>query len=211
MALVRLRAALGLEIKRPLFFLSQCNAIYTGLDENKSLFVAPNPALPVVLGQIQAATAAQQLMGTAKAVGAARDASFSALRTSMESERAMVQGLCDASPEQAAALIAAASMKAVALGAHPKPLLALANGLPSGTVLLVANATLLDGTTRRKMFNWESTSDGGRTFSPMPSTPIGKTSIANLVPLTMVGFRVSVTVANQPQGAWSQVVTILVR
>jgi hypothetical protein len=210
MALRRLRAALGLDSKRPLVFLSQCNAIYTGLEENKTLFVTPNPALAVMLQQIQDATAAQQLVGKVKGAGATRDAKFGVLRTSMESQRMMVQGLCDQSPDQAAALIAAAAMKGVAVGTRHKELLALKNGLPSGTVLLDANARLLDSTSRHKTYNWESTVDG-KTFSPMPSTPNPKTSIVNLTPLTTVGFRVSVTVSKQPQGAWSQVVSILVR
>ena len=83
--------------------------------------------------------------------------------------------------------------------------------MPSGTVLIEATTLLLDSTTRRKMYNWEFTTDGGATYSPMPSTPIAKTSISGLTPLTTVGFRVSVTVGKQPRGEWSQMVSILVR
>lgn len=211
MGIGRLRAALGLDIKRPLLFLSGCNGIYTGLEDSKALFVNPSPTLPVLLGQIQDATTAQQSVGKIKGAAAARDAKFAVLRTSMESERMMVQALCDQSPEQAATLIAAASMKAVTVATFHKVLLGAKTGLPSGTVLLDANASLLDGTKRRKTFNWELTTDGGKTFASLPSTPLGKTQVANLTPLTMVGFRVSLTVSNQPQGPWSQVVTILVR
>ena len=208
----RMRAALGLNTDSPLVFLSQATAIYTGLETNKALFAAPAPQLPVLLAQIQDATKAQQNMSKLKGASAARDAAFRILVTSLESERMMVQALCDANPEQAAALIAAASMISVADARRPtKPLLALKNGRPSGTVLVEANAGFLDRTYRRKTFHWQFTIDAGKSFSPLPSTPIARTSIANLAPLTTVGVQVSVTVNQQPQGPWSQTVSILVR
>jgi hypothetical protein len=207
----RMRAALGLNTESPLVFLSQASAIYTGLETNKALFVAPTPQLPVLLGQIQDATTAQQNMGKLKGASGARDASFRILVTSLESERMMVQALCDANPEQAATLIAAASMMSVAdAGRFAKPLLALKNGRPFGTVLVDANAGFLDSTYRRKTFHWQFTIDSGKSFSPLPPTPIAKTSIANLTPFTTVGVQVSVTVNQQPQGPWSQTVSILV-
>jgi hypothetical protein len=208
----RMRAALGLNTDSPLVFLSQANAIYTGLETNKTLFAAPNPQLSVLLEQIQDATKAQQNMSKLKGAAAARDASFRILATSLESERMMVQALCDASPEQAATLIAAASMISVAdARGFAKPLLTLKNGQPPGTVLVNANAGLLDSTYRRKTFHWQFTIDAGKSFSPLPSTPVARTSIANLTPLTTVGVQVSVTANQQPQGPWSQTVSILVR
>jgi hypothetical protein len=208
----RMRAALGLNTESPLVFLAQASAIYTGLETNKALFAAPTPQLPVLLAQIQDATKAQQNMSKLKGASAARDASFRILVTSLESERMMVQALCDANPEQAATLIAAASMiSAAGAGGFPKPLLALKNGRPPGTVLVNANAGLLDSTSRRKTFHWQFTIDAGKSFSPLPSTPIARTSIANLTLLTTVGVQVSVTVNQQPQGRWSQTVSILVR
>ncbi len=209
MALGRLRAALDADIKRPLLFLSQSTNVYTGLYNHAGLFPNPNPALPLFLTQIQTATSAQQLLATVKGTGA-RDAAFRVVHTSLKSQLCMVNGLCDASPEQAATLINASAMKAVSPRTYQKELLSLANSVTSGTVLLDANVSLLDSTSRRKTINWESTLDG-KNFSAMPSTPTGKTSLANLTPLTLVGFRVSVTVNKQPQGPWSQVVTILVR
>ncbi len=209
MALGRLRAALDADIRRPLHFLSLSTDVYTGLYNHKGLFLNPNPALPLFLTQIQTATSAQQVLATTKGSGA-RNAAFAVVRTSLVSQRCMVQGLCDANPEQAETIIQAASMRAVRPGVFHKELLSLTNSVTSGTVLLDANASLLDSTSRLKTYNWESTLDG-KTFNAMPSTPTGKTSLANLTPLTIVGFRVSVTVNKQPQGPWSQVVTILVR
>ncbi len=78
---------------------------------------------------------------------------------------------------------------------------------------LEANASLLalenESGSRNLTFNWQSTLDG-KTFTSQPSTPISRTSIANLPPLTEVGFRVCIT-DSKGTGAWSQVVTVLVR
>jgi hypothetical protein len=207
----RLRVGLGLTRDRPLVFLAEANAIYQGLEEHPSLFPDPFPALPALLGHIGDATRAQQDVDWLEGAGAVRDAAFAVLRTSLECERMMVQTLCDASPEQAAQLISAASMTPLGTpGFAQKPLLALKNALPSGTVLLDASAKLLDGTRRKKTFNWRGTADGGLSFFAMPSTPTGKTRIAGLTRLTTVGFQVSVTLHGRPAGPWSPTESILV-
>jgi hypothetical protein len=212
MALGRFRVALGLVPKKPLFFLSQCNGIYTALEANKTIFVSPNPPLTILQPQIQSATAAQQLVSTGvNGAAEARTVQFGLLITMMENERMMVQGLCDASPSQAAAIAASAAMRGYAIGSHHKPIIGLKTSMPVGTVLAEANAGLLDSTSRQKTYNWGLTLDGGKTFLPLPSTPEAKTSIANLTPLTTIGVQVSVTVAKHPQGPWSPVAYILVR
>jgi hypothetical protein len=207
--ILRLRAKLGLDPRKPLVFLSKANAICNGLGD-KTLFPTPVPPVATLQLQIQNATTAQQNMGTVKGAGPARDAAFQIVGTSLESERMMIQGLCDVNPEQAATLIAAAAMTPSAIGLHNKALLAAKTGPTSGTVLLEANASLLDDTNRKKFFNWQGTLDGGKTFFAMPSTPTGQTSIGNLVPLATIGFQVSVTVHKQPQGPWSQIVYFVV-
>jgi hypothetical protein len=98
--------------------------------------------------------------------------------------------------------------------ARTKALLTLRAGKQSGSVICDANVGLLvsAGTTKpsqSRLFNWEYTLDGGKTFLAMPPTPTGKTSLQNLTPLTMVGVRVNVNFTDGP-AAWSQVVAILV-
>ncbi len=210
--IIRMRVGLGMDIRKPLLFLARANEVYTGLDDNKTtFFLSCNPALPVLFGNIQDATSAQQNVGKIKGAATVRDAKFQVLLTSLESECTMVQGLCDASPEQAASLIAAAHMVVLPAHGHQKPILAAKNALPSGSVLLDANAKLLDGTHRRKTFNWRMTLDGEKSFLGLPSTPVGKTTVSGLTPLATVGFQVSVTVNKQPQGPWSQTISILVK
>jgi hypothetical protein len=213
MALGRFRVVLGLDRKNPTRFLSLCHSIYTGLATHPSTFVLPTPELSTLFTQLQNANSAQQLVATrVRGAVEARDAQFALLGTSMEMERMMVQALCDAAPaEQAPSIAALASMRGYAVTVAHKDLLAAKNITPSGSALLIANATLLEATTRRKTFNWGYTLDGGRTTLYLPSTPVARTTVANLVPLTMVGFTVSVTVNKRPPGAWTPFVYLLIR
>jgi hypothetical protein len=213
MPLGRLRAALELDKKRTLVLISQGMGIHDGLAGSTGMFPAPNPPLATLLSQIQACQKAQQLV-TTRVVGAAeaRDAKVAELITSLESERMYVQSLCDAAPEQAAVFIKAAAMQiATAATRPPKPLLGAQVAMPSGTVILDANGSLLNPTHRRCYFNWEYTLDGGKSFLSVPPTLTTRTTISGLAPLTTVGFRVSVTLSRQPQGEWSQLVSLLVR
>ncbi len=209
----RFRLVLALERKKPVQFLTRCNSIYTGISTHASTFPVPSPALPVVLGRIQTATSAHQLV-TTRVRGAAvvRAADFAVLNTSIEMWGMMVQALCDAAPaEQAASIAALASMQGYSIPVPHKDLLAAKSITPTGWAKLVANAGLLDSSTRQKTYNWGYTLDAGKTVLPMPSTPVAHTTIGNLTPLTMVGFTVSVTVNKQPPGAWSPFVYLLIR
>ena len=207
----RLLVTHGLRIRQPLRFLAGCSAIHTGLGSAPELFPDPRPALPELLEHLQDATAAQQDMGRLKGNAALRNAKFGILRTSIESEVTYVQSLVDTSPGLGLVLISAASMKAEGYRGHHKPILAARNVLPAGSVLLDANAELLDNTWRARLYCWQLTLDGGTTFLPLPSTPTGKTTVSGLTPLTRVGFQVAVSVLGQPQGPWTQTVSILVR
>jgi len=207
---LRLRVMLQLDPDKPLVFLAKAEDIYDGLNDNPTLFPSCTPTCPVLLGYLNDAKTAHANVGKIKGAAPVRTAKFRVLATALESERMMVQVLCDASPEQAASLIAAARMSSMAVNTHAKPLLAAKCIQPSGTVQLDANASLLDGTHRRKTFNWRMTLDGEKSFIQLPSTPTGQTIVSGLTLLTTVGFQVSVTVHKQPQGPWTATVPILV-
>jgi hypothetical protein len=205
----RLRVGHGLIFNKPLLFISGCQGICTGMSDHPSIFLNPNPALATVLQQIQDATVAHHDVGKYKGARAARTAKFVLLRTSIESEVIYVQGLVDASPELGPSIVSAANMKALIHKAYHKPILKAKNILPSGSVLLDANARLLDKTHRAKSYCWQQTLDG-KTFTPLPSTPTGQTTVHGLTPLTTVGFQVAVLVRGEPLGPWSQTVSILI-
>ncbi len=208
----RVRAVLTLPKTKVATLLAIAKAVYNAFQSNQGLLSQPNPPLPVVQGQIQSLDTAQQATSTrAKGTAAMRNAKREVLVTSLESWRMYVQTLCDASPEQAEALIAAAGMAVGKVAIHAKPVLAAKLGVASGSVRLEANATLLvgRGVRRRACYQWQYSADGGKTWTNAPATPITSTSIEGLTPLTTYAFRVAATVS-KTAGPWSQAVTLIV-
>jgi hypothetical protein len=190
----------------------RAQAVTNGMGADPNRFPAPNPPLADVQAQIAKVSAAEQVVETrTKGAAAARNVQRGILVGMLETQRAYVQSVCDANPEQAKAIIEAAGMVVATSPTRNEPLLEITGGVQSGTVDLDANATILTGKSGRKVFyNWQWTADGGKTFASAPATVQAKTTIANLTPLTMVGFRVSTTGAEGP-GEWSPIVTVLVQ
>ena len=97
------------------------------------------------------------------------------------------------------------------IGTFTKAVLAATQAQPAGLVHLVANVAVLTADLEGKVFfNWQYSSDGGKTWIAAPSTPHGKTSLAGLTPLVTYSFRACVTARNVTT-PWSQAVTLLVR
>ncbi|HEX8789351.1 MAG TPA: fibronectin type III domain-containing protein [Polyangiaceae bacterium] len=206
----RVRAVLTLPKTKVATLLAIAKAVHNAFQSNPGLLPQPNPPLPAVQGQIQGLDTAQQATSTrTKGTVATRNARRDVLVTSLESWRMYVQTLCDANPEQAEELIAAAGMTVAKVPAHPKPVLAARLGTASGSVTLNANASLLAGRRKHAAFAWQYSADGGKTWTNAPATPLASTSIEGLTPLTTYAFRVAATVS-KTVGAWSQAVTLIV-
>jgi hypothetical protein len=207
----RTRVALGISRRRFPALIVRSYAVQAAIAADPSLFPNVNPTPAAFLGQIQTLQAAQQRT-IAKEPGAAadRNAAASVVVTSLEAIGTCVQGLCDASPEKAAQIIAAASMKAIVTTPAHKPILAATLGVASGSVLLRANKHALVGKTSAMCtFNWEYSLDGQKTWITVLGTPVPATTITGLPPLTTVSFRVSVT-TKKVTGAYCQPVSIIV-
>jgi hypothetical protein len=209
----RLRVILGLETKKVPAVLPQATHTCDGFQANQTLF--PNPPVPLATARAQIqdlATAEQATKTGTKGTVAVRNAKLAVVVTTMESFRMYVQSQCDANPEQAALIAAAAGMSIAKSPGFAKPVLQAELGVQSGTVQLIANATLLAGRGVRKKtsFNWEVSADGGKTWTVVPSTPLTRTTVTGLTPLVTYAFRVCVTVS-ATTGEWSQAVLLLVR
>ena len=208
----RIRCIARMNPKSAVSVLGRVYAINTGMGKDPALYSAPVPLLPVLMAQAGKVSAAQQLVGTrAAGAAAARDVQLVVLAGMVETERSYTQTLCDAHPDQAIAIAEGAGFLVATSPGHYKALLKVGLGTAPGTVHLEANATVLAGKKRRAQtcFHWEWTPDGGKTVLGAPSTPHAKTTIANLPPLTTVGFRVNMT-NGKGTGEWSQWVTILI-
>ncbi len=167
-----------------------------------------------IANQIPVLDRAETVAATrAKGTAAARNVQRNLLVGMLKTVLPLVQAIADASPTLAGsiAVIEAAGL-VVALVVKPiKPVLAATQPPQGGPVQLSANATALGAVRGRKsFFNWQATADGGRTWLTLPPTPKCKTSVANLTPLTMYGFRAAVTSSSGILGEWSPVVSFLV-
>ena len=208
----RTRVTLGVRRTQILILITVAMAIYNAMTQNSSMFSSPTITLAVLLSQIEALQVAHQAVKT-RALGMAqiRDNKRDILWTSLEILVKYVQGLCDASPELAPTLIKGAAMQIVAKAVRAKAILQAHLGPVPGTVILIANATLLTNKTRKRvLYNWAWSGDGGKTWNQVASTPYAETEITNLPLMATYAFRVCVTIAKDPPGEWTQPVGLLV-
>jgi hypothetical protein len=182
-------------------------AIYNGMEAAGAVFVGANPALPVLLGQLNTFDGAvKATIGRVLAAYPPRDADASILLCSLELERGLVESLCNQSPESAATIASAAGMFIAKSPTRNKAILAATSASGSSAAALVANAGMLKGKTwRRAFFNWRGSPDGGKTWLVYPSTNHAKTTVPNLVALSEWMFEVSITIGTDAAGPWSQV------
>jgi hypothetical protein len=213
-ALRTIRAVLGFRKRKANVVLWRSKEIHAGLAGRPDLFASPSPPLSQLQGLVEALDAAQvavQLGGHGAA--AARDVTLTELWTCLELLLKYVQSLvAKCSEDEAVALILAAGMKVANAPVHDKRVIEVRQR-QSGTVELFAFVALLrreKGSRSRKInFNWRYTLNGGESWVPLPSTPVGNIVVSGLPPLTEVGFSVSITDADGP-GRWCDTVPFLV-
>jgi Na+-translocating ferredoxin:NAD+ oxidoreductase RnfD subunit len=209
----RVRAVLKLPKTNVASLLALARAMVQAFQANPGLFPQPLPPPAIVQTQVGDLDTAQQATTTrTKGTVATRNAKRALLVTSLEAWRAYVQTLCDANPEQAEALIAAAGMTVAKVPVYAKPVLGAKLGAVSGTVTLEANATLLVGRGVRKhvAYSWQYSTDGGKTWTNAPASALASTTLTGLTPATTYSFRVAATVS-KTVGEWTQAVSVLVK
>jgi hypothetical protein len=194
---------------------TRAQAMCDGISLNTALFASPSVTMVAFLALITALILAQKQVTGPNPKGSAslRNTKRDDLWTAMESLRTYVQGLADTmNAEEATSLIEAAGLVVASVGVHQKVALAAALTTTPGVVHLDANASLLVGpasAARKVTFNWESSSDGGKTWNDAGSTPYANTDVPGLALMSTYSFRVSVTIG-KVVGAWSQAVSLLV-
>jgi hypothetical protein len=206
----RPHASFGVNKKKVPAVLTRAQAMYNAMILNATMFVSPTITMAAFLALITALVLAQQNVTGTRAKGAAtlRNTKRDALWTAMQSLQSYAQVLADAmTAENAAALIEAAGLVVAGTGTRTKAILTASLVAAPGTVHLEANRTVLVGKAnahKQVTFNWQWSTDG-KTWTTASATPYASTEIPGLTPLSTYSFRVSVTIAKQPTGPWSQV------
>jgi hypothetical protein len=169
-------------------------------------FQSPVPPLAAVTTAIDDLEAAQTVART-RVQGAVitRNEKKTALVVLLAQLKGYIQTTADANIENAASIIASSGMgvkKAVVRGprvftARPGPL--------SGTARLLAGPA-----GHRASYEWQYSTDGGKTWVPASVTLQAKTTIVGLTPGATVQFRYR-PVTKTGEGDWSQTVVLIVK
>ncbi len=169
-------------------------------------FPNPNPLLATfsaALAKLDSAETAAQTR--AKGTIAARNAARVDYVAAAHSLRAQVQTIADASPENAEAIITSAAMNVKKAASQPPRTFAARQLSVSGAVLLIAKAVA-----SRAAYDWQYSTDGGKTWIEAPSTLQAKTTISALPVATVVLFRFR-ALTKTGRSDWSQPTSLLVK
>jgi len=186
-------------------FIEYVQAILAAMAGNPH-FPSPNPPLATVTASISALESAQAVTKT-RAAGsvAVRNAARTQLVDQVHLLLGYAQQVADGTPEQAAAIITSAGLRARTRTAPTKPPFAVTFGSVSGSARLVAKAA-----GARAAYDWEYSVDGGKTWTGVPTTLQAKTVVTGLPVATTVMFRFRAVIKGGAAD-WSQPISLVVK
>jgi hypothetical protein len=190
--------------RRVAALIAVAKAIVQGLTGNPS-FPNPDPSLAVLSTAISDLEAAELAVQTrAKGAVATRDQKRAALIALLRGTKAGVQKVADADPATAPAIIQSAGMGVRKSNAHGKRVFAVKQGRLSGTVAIETAAA-----GPRSAYEWEFSSDGGKTWQAGPPTTRSRTTLVGLQPGTTYSFRCR-SVTKVGPSDWTQPLVLVV-
>ncbi len=168
-------------------------------------FSNPNPPLTT----LSTATAALQTaetaaLGRAKGAVATRNEKRTALIGVLQQVRSYVQTTADADPANAMSIIEGAGMAVRKSPTHRARAFVAKQGPVSGVAQVVAEVAA-----RRASYDWQYSTDGGKTWVALPSTLQAKTTVAGLTPGSTVQFKYR-ALTKSGEGDWSQPTSLMV-
>jgi len=173
---------------------------------NNPAFPAPVPSLAAFSAAVSELQAAETVALT-KAVGTAlaRNDKRAIVVSLLLQLRGYVQSVADATPENGATIIASAGMPVRKATVRPARVFAAKPGPITGSVKLTSAITA-----HRASYEWQYSTDGGKTWVGAPASLQAKTTVLNLPVGTTVMFR-SKTVTKTGEGDWTQAIALLVK
>jgi hypothetical protein len=171
-----------------------------------------NPLFPAPIPTLAAVTAAIDKLQLAETAALARTKGAVALRNEAKAEllsllqqlRAYIQAVADADPQNGASIIQSSGLSVRKIPTRHARVFAARPGPLSGVAALLAASA-----GPRSAYDWEYSTDAGKTWVAAPSTVQAKTLIPGLTPGATVQFRYR-TITKAGQGDWSQSVSLLV-
>ncbi len=173
---------------------------------NNPAFPTPSPTVAVLaaaLADLEAAETAAQTR--ARGTATVRNQKRATFVTLLDELRSYVQTVANADPETAAAVIQSAGIAVRKQPTRAARSFAARAGTVSGTARLVA-----PGAGPRASYEWQYSTDGGKTWVLAPVTLQASTVIPNLPVATTVEFRYR-AVTKAGEGNWSAPVPLVVQ
>ena len=169
-------------------------------------FPSPVPALSIVTVAIVALQDAQtSALTRVKGAVVTRNEKRTALLMLLQQLKGYIQTQADANVENGASIIASAGVSVKKPVVRAPRVFEAKLGPVSGTAKLVAPSGGL-----RASYEWQYSTDGGKTWVLAPVTLQAKTTILGLTPGTTVQFRYR-PVTKTGEGDWSQTVVLIVK
>jgi hypothetical protein len=185
--------------------ISLAKAIVDGLNGNPS-FPNPDPSIAALNAAIAELETAETAANTrVHGAVATRDQKRAALIALLRGAKAFVQKIADAHPDTAPALIQSAAMGVKRPTGHGRRVFSVKQGTLSGSVAVAAAVA-----GPRATYEWEYSSDGGKTWLPMPPTTRSKTALAGLQPGATYSFRYR-SVTQGGASDWTQPIALVVK
>ena len=195
-----------LNLPRPVpALVTYAQSVVTAVTNNPH-FPAPSPTLVEVAAAIAALQNAESAaLSRVKGAVVVRNDKKAALVTLLQELRGYIQKCADADAENGAAIIQSAGLPARKVPAHKPRVFTVKAGAISGAVDIVAATAA-----RRASYEWQYSTDGGKTWIEAAPGLRAKTTITGLPVATVAQFRYrSVTKAGPSD--WSQAVTLVVK
>jgi hypothetical protein len=169
-----------------------------------------NPAFATPLSAVTAATSDLQTAETAalsrlKGAVAIRNEKRAALVALLEQLRSYVQTQADANVENGTSIIEGAGIAVRKAAVRTPRVFDAVAGAVSGSAKLVARSA-----GARASYEWQYSTDGGKTWLQAPATLQAKTTVVGLTAGATVQFRYR-AVTKTGEGDWSQTLVLLVR
>jgi hypothetical protein len=180
-------------------------SIVTAMTGNPSC-PTPTPTLAAVTTGITALQNAEALaLARTKGAVEARNNKRADLVTLLQQLRGYIQTAADADVETAATVIRSAGIAVRKTPARKPRVFDAVQGAASGSAKLVAASA-----GRRASYEWQYSTDGGKTWVIAPATLQAKTTVTGLAPGATVEFRYR-PVTKTGEGNWSQTVQLIVK
>jgi hypothetical protein len=170
-------------------------------------FKTPVPSLATVttaIGDLHVAQTAVQ--ARTKGTVAIRDEKRMALVTLLKQLRGYVQTTADASPDNAVSIIESSGIAVAKTTARKPRVFEALPGAVSGSAKLVAPSA-----GPRASYEWECSTDGGKTWVTQPVTMQARTTVTGLTPGASVQFRYRPVTPKAGEGDWSHSLPLIVK